>query len=79
MCRAGHSHHLVGDVLMASLTGKTLQEAALNPDGVTYHGPTALRWIFEAVTGKELTEEEGRELVAQAQQKARAKLVTEGK
>lgn len=41
---------------------KTLGEAALNPDGETYNGFKAMQWMYHAVTGKELSDEEAQEI-----------------
>ncbi|MEI9428667.1 hypothetical protein [Mesorhizobium sp. Cs1299R1N3] len=58
---------------MPKLTDKTLGEAALNPDGKTYHGPTAVRWMMEALTGKPFSAAEADKLIAEAQERAKAK------
>lgn len=52
---------------------KTLGEAALNPDGKTYNGVRAVQWMFEAVTGKTLTDKEVEEVWAEAKRIAAAK------
>lgn len=50
------------------LTDKPLFEASANPDG-TYNGFTAIRWLFEATTGKPMSEEEAKKLAAEAMRK----------
>jgi hypothetical protein len=62
---------------MSKLTDKTLGEAALNQDGRTYHGPTVIQWLFEAVTGTPMSEDEAYDLIDEAQQKARANRAAE--
>ena len=57
---------------MTRLTDKTLGEATANGDG-TYNGLTAMRWMFEALTGKPLSEEEVNKLADEARAKAREK------
>lgn len=55
---------------MTKLTDKTLGEAALNPDGKTYNGITAMRWMYEALSGKPLSEEEALKIAEEAKAKA---------
>jgi|GEM_PF-6815597 len=50
---------------------KTLGEFAQNPDGRTYDGRKVAQWLFEAMTGKPMSDEEASRLVAEAQEKAR--------
>ena len=57
---------------MAKLTDKTLGEVSANGDG-TYNGLTALRWMFEALTGKPLSENEVNKLADEARAKAHEK------
>ena len=52
----------------------TLGEAALNPDGKTYNGAKALKWLFEAVNpGKTISETEINTMFDAAKAKAAAK------
>lgn len=53
------------------ITDKNLHDATVNPDGKTYDGHKVAQWLFEAVTGKPMSEEEAKQLVAEAQQKAK--------
>lgn len=55
-----------------SITDKDLHSAASNGDG-TYNGLTAMRWLFEAVTGKPMDEAEAKRLFAEAQARRAAK------
>ena len=57
---------------MSKLTDKTLEEASANGDG-TYNGATALRWIFEALTGKPLSDEEVRQMWERAKEERRVR------
>jgi len=56
-----------------AITDKTLGEACLNPDGQTYDGRKVARWLFEAVTGKPMSEAEAEDLIAEAKARAHAK------
>jgi len=51
----------------------TVGEAALNPDGKTYSGVKLAQWLFEVSTGKPLSEEDAKGIVATAQAKAAAR------
>lgn len=53
-----------------SITDKTLHEAAANPDGKTYDGRKVIQWLFEATTGKPMSDAEASEIVATAKQRA---------
>lgn len=44
---------------MSRLTDRTLGDACANGDG-TYNGLTLMRWLFEAVSGKPMSEDEAR-------------------
>jgi hypothetical protein len=48
---------------------KTLGEFAANPDG-TYDGRKVAQWLFEAMTGKPMSDGEAAALVEKARQKA---------
>ncbi len=54
---------------MGRVTDKPLHEATANGDG-TYNGYRLVRWLFEAATGKEMTQEEAEALVVEAKHKA---------
>lgn len=54
------------------LMDQTLGEAAGNGDG-TYNGYLAMRWLYEALVGKPLTDAEVRYMWEQAKQRAAAK------
>ncbi|PTQ12970.1 hypothetical protein CLG96_02165 [Sphingomonas oleivorans] len=56
-----------------SIGGKTLGEFAQNPDGKTYDGRKVAQWLFEAVTGKPMSDEEAQRLVDEAQARAKAR------
>lgn len=56
-----------------TLTDKTLEEASINPDGKTYNGLTVMRWLHEATTGKQLSEEDARALAEEARARSEAK------
>lgn len=55
---------------MTKLTDKPLFDAARNEDGKTYNGITAMRWMYEALSGKPLSEEEALKLAEEAKAKA---------
>lgn len=50
---------------MSKLMEMTLEEASSNGDG-TYNGLTAMRWLYETITGKELSPEEAENLYEEA-------------
>lgn len=52
------------------LTNNTLDDVALNPDGKTYNGYNAIRWMYEAVTGKPLSADEALDIVNEARRMA---------
>ena len=53
---------------------KTLDEAALNPDGKTWNGARALSWLSETLNpGRGISEEEVRQMWERAKAKASAK------
>ncbi|NJC33848.1 hypothetical protein GGR88_001322 [Sphingomonas jejuensis] len=49
---------------------KNLHDFARNPDGQTYDGRKVAQWLFEAVTGKPMSDDEAEQLVAEAKQRA---------
>lgn len=49
---------------------KTLGEFARNPDGKTYDGRKVAQWLFQAMTGKPMSDEEAQRLVDQAKKAA---------
>lgn len=55
---------------MTKLTDKPLFDAARNKDGKTYNGITAMRWMYEALSGKPLSEEEALKIAEEAKAKA---------
>ena len=55
---------------------KTLQEFAVNPDGKTYDGRKVAQWLFEAMTGKPMSDAEAAELVEKAKQMAAQRKAT---
>lgn len=55
---------------MTKLTDKPLFDAARNEDGKTYNGITAMRWMYEALSGKPLSEEEALKIAEEAKAKA---------
>ena len=55
---------------------KTLQEFAGNPDGKTYDGRKVAQWLFEAMTGKPMSDAEAAELVEKAKQMAAQRKAT---
>lgn len=55
---------------MTKLTDKPLFDAARNEDGKTYNGITAIRWVYEALSGKPLSEEEALKIAEEAKAKA---------
>lgn len=57
---------------MSKLTDKPLGEACGNGDG-TYNGFTAMRWLFEALTGKPMSDQEVRQLFEEAKAKRAAR------
>lgn len=56
---------------MSRLTDKSLQEASINPDGKSYNGVTAMRWLYESLSGKALTEQEALQIAEEAKQRAK--------
>lgn len=57
---------------MDKITDKPLKEACANGDG-TYDGRKLARWLYEAATGKPMSEAEAEELVKEARAKAAAR------
>lgn len=57
---------------MAKITDLPMHEACANGDG-TYDGRKLVRWLFEATTGKPMTEAEAEELVREARNRAAAR------
>lgn len=57
---------------MSKLTDKTLGEACSNGNG-SYNALTAMRWLFEATTGKPLSEEEAGKLFEEAKARRAAR------
>jgi hypothetical protein len=57
---------------MAKITDKPLLDACANGDG-TYNGVKLFQWLTEAVSGRDLGEEEIRKILAEAQARAAAK------
>ena len=55
---------------MTKLTDKPLFDAARNEDGKTYNGITTMRWMYEALSGKPLSEEEALKIAEEAKAKA---------
>jgi hypothetical protein len=55
---------------MTKLTDKPLFDAARNEDGKTYNGITAMRWMYEALSGKPLSQEEALKIAEEAKAKA---------
>ena len=49
-----------------SITDKDLHAATVNPNGKTYDGRKVIQWLFEATTGKALSDEEAEKIVADA-------------
>lgn len=52
---------------------KTLHEFAANPDGKTFDGRKVAQWLFEAMTGKPMSDAEAQQLIDEAQAKAAAR------
>lgn len=52
---------------------KTLDEAALNPDGKTYNGARALSWLSRVIGGVGMTEAEVMRMWEEAKAKKAAK------
>ena len=53
-----------------SIGDRTLGEFAGNPDGKTYDGRKVAQWLFEAATGKPMSDQEAQQLVDEAQRRA---------
>lgn len=49
--------------------GQTLGDFARNPDGQTYDGRKVAQFLFEAMTGKPLSEEEAQAMVDEAKRR----------
>lgn len=58
---------------MSRITDRPMQEACVNPDGKTYDGRKLVRWLFEATTGKPMSETEAQDLVDEAMRMAAEK------
>lgn len=57
---------------MAKITDMPMREACANGDG-TFDGRKLVRWLYEATTGKPMTEAEAEELVREAYEKSAAR------
>lgn len=57
---------------MTKITDQDLHTACSNGDG-TYSGVKLAQWLVECVSGKPLSEEDAKQLIAEAQAKAKAK------
>lgn len=57
---------------MAKITDLPMHEACSNGDG-TFDGRKLVRWLYEATTGKPMSEAEAEDLVKEAQAKAAAR------
>lgn len=58
---------------MTKATDQSLHEFARNPgDAETYDGRKVARWLFEAVTGKPMSEQEAEGLVDEARRRYEA-------
>ena len=57
---------------MKSITDDDYSTACANGDG-TYDGRKAVRWVFEALTGKPMTAAEADALIEEAKQRAAKK------
>ena len=55
-----------------SIIDNDLHSAASNGDG-TYNGLTAVRWLFEAISGKPMSEDEARRMWEEAKAKRASK------
>lgn len=55
-----------------ALTDKDMMSACANGDG-TYDGKKLAQWLFEATTGKPLSDEEADQMIAEARSRAAAK------
>ena len=53
-----------------SIGNVTLQDFARNPDGKTYDGRKVAQWLFEATTGKPMSDADADALVREAQERA---------
>jgi len=51
------------------IENKTLGDFARNPDGKTYDGRKVAQWMFEALTGKPMSDEEAQALVDKAMER----------
>ena len=57
---------------MARITDQDLHTACANGDG-TYSGVKLAQWLVEAVSGKPLSEEDAKDIIEKAKQKAAAR------
>jgi hypothetical protein len=57
---------------MSKITDKDVMTATANGDG-THNGYKLVQWLFEATTGKAMSDEEAGALVAEAQARAKAR------
>lgn len=53
-----------------TIGNKSLHDFARNPDGKTYDGRKVAQWLFEAATGKPMSDAEAADLVREAQERA---------
>lgn len=51
----------------------TLQDFARNPDGKTYDGRKVAQWLFQAMTGKPMSDDDAQRLVEEAKARAEAR------
>lgn len=53
-----------------TIGNKSLGEFAQNADGKTYDGRKVAQWLYEAVTGKPMSDADAADLVREAQERA---------
>ena len=58
---------------MSKITDKTMGDACRNPDGKTYDARKLAQWMFEAMTGKPMSDADAQKLVDEAAAKAKAR------
>ncbi len=56
---------------MTRMTDKNLGDACRNPDGKTYDARKLAQWLFEATTGKAMSDQDAQQLVDDAAAKAK--------
>lgn len=57
----------------------SLEDFARNPDGKTYDGRKVAQWLFQAMTGKPMSDDDAQRLVDEAKARAETRRRQRGK